>query len=89
MAVIPVRANGTEQLLERKVLSDERVEAAVEMATDGLAPRDDFRGSAEYRREVARLLARRALHLARARAQTWGSAVNTVKGDGDEDRTDD
>lgn len=88
VARVPVRANATEQLLERKSFSDERVGAAVEMAADGLAPEDDFRGSAEYRREVAQVLARRALFSARARAQAWGSAVNVVKGDHDEDHFD-
>jgi carbon-monoxide dehydrogenase medium subunit len=87
VASTPVRANATELLLERKSMSDERVEAAVEMAADGLTPEEDFRGSAEYRRAVARVLTRRALFSARVRAQAWGSAVNVVKGDDDEDRS--
>ncbi len=89
VADVPTRANAAEQLLERKPLSDERIDAAMEKVVDGLAPTGDFRGSAEYRREMARVLARRALYAARARAQALGSAVNTVEGENDGDIPDD
>jgi probable selenate reductase FAD-binding subunit len=69
VAPVPVRANAAEQLLERKKLSDAEIEAAAEQAATGLTPTGDFRGSAEYRREMARVLARRALSEASARAQ--------------------
>jgi carbon-monoxide dehydrogenase medium subunit len=88
VAEVPVRANATEQLLERKPLSDERLEAALERVTDGLAPRDDFRASAEYRRKMARVLARRVLDAARARAQALANAVSVGEGDNDEALSD-
>lgn len=70
VAPLPVRAYQAEQLLERKALSDERIAEAAERAVDGLDPPGDFRGSAEYRREMASVLARRALVMARSRALT-------------------
>ena len=75
VAPIPVRANAAEQTLERKPLSDERIATAAEQAAAGLAPMGDFRGSAEYRLEMARVLARRALSQARARAQAVEDAI--------------
>jgi probable selenate reductase FAD-binding subunit len=69
MATVPVRAREAEQLLERKALSDERMAEAAQLAAAGLNPPGDFRGSAAYRQEMARVLARRALSMARARAQ--------------------
>jgi probable selenate reductase FAD-binding subunit len=77
VAATPVRANAAEQLLERKSLSKERIEAAAEKVVDGLGPTGDFRGSAEYRREMARVLARRALSEAGGRAQALGEAIGT------------
>lgn len=85
----PVRATAAEQLLERKPLSDERIELAAERAADGLAPVGDFRGGAEYRREMARVLARRALAEAGARARVAGEAGNTNDEGTHEDRARD
>jgi len=72
VAPLPVRAYEAEQLLERKALSDESIAEAAARAASGLTPPADFRGSAEYRQEMARVLAQRALVLARARAQEAG-----------------
>jgi carbon-monoxide dehydrogenase medium subunit len=88
VADVPVRANASEQLLERKPLSDERVETAVELAAAGLVPGSDFRGGTEYRSEMARVLARRALYSARARAQSLENALSLSEGTIDEDRSD-
>jgi len=63
----PVRANAAEQVLERKELTEARIAEAAEKATHGLTPPGDFRGSAEYRRAMAGVLARRALTEAGAR----------------------
>jgi CO/xanthine dehydrogenase FAD-binding subunit len=73
----PVRAATAEQLLERKSLSQEGIAAAADKAVDGLEPTGDFRGSAEYRLEMARVLARRALAEAGARARVLGQATRT------------
>lgn len=70
VAPLPVRARAAEQALERKKLDDERIAQAAGLAAEGLDPSGDFRGSAVYRREMASVLARRALVLARARAET-------------------
>jgi carbon-monoxide dehydrogenase medium subunit len=69
VATVPVRAREAEQLLERKALDDERIAEAAQLAAAGLNPPGDFRGSAAYRQEMAHVLARRALSMARVRAQ--------------------
>jgi carbon-monoxide dehydrogenase medium subunit len=56
-----VRANAAEKMLEGQPLSDEVIENAARAASEGLSPRGDYRGSVEYRREMAVVLTRRAL----------------------------
>ena len=56
-----VRASAAEQALEGQLLSDALIEDAARAATLGLTPRGDFRGSVEYRKEMAVVLTRRAL----------------------------
>jgi carbon-monoxide dehydrogenase medium subunit len=85
VAPAPVRATVVEQLLERKPLTEERIETAAERAADGLAPVGDFRGGGAYRREMACVLARRALAEAGARAR----AVGEVRKAGDEGNDED
>ena len=84
-----MRASEAEQLLERKALSADRIATAVEKTAARLAPPGDFLGSAEYRREMALVLARRALHEARARAQAAGIAQDEAKEGEDENLADD
>jgi carbon-monoxide dehydrogenase medium subunit len=79
VAAVPVRANDAEQLLERKSLSSERLETAAQAAANRLAPSGDFLGSAEYRREMAIVLARRALQSARARATALSDLRGSMK----------
>ncbi len=55
-----VRAADTEKQLEGKPLSDSVIESAAQLAANGLSPRGDFRGSVEYRKEMAVVLTRRA-----------------------------
>jgi len=88
VAAVPVRANDAEQLLERKSLSPERMEAAAQAVAARLAPPGDFLGSAEYRREMAIVLARRALQTARARAIALSDLRGSVKEGGDENLAD-
>ncbi len=55
------RALVAERELEGKQLTAESIERAARAASTGLAPRGDYRGSVEYRKEMAVVLARRAL----------------------------
>lgn len=89
VGAVPVRASGAEQVLERKLLSDERVEAAADAAALGLTPSSDFRGSAAYRQEMARVLSRRTLLKAAARARVIGEASTSSDEGTNEDHTDD
>ncbi len=57
----PVRLHKTEHMLRHQLLGPDRVEQALEPGLAALKPTADFRGSAEYRMEMARVLARRAL----------------------------
>jgi carbon-monoxide dehydrogenase medium subunit len=85
VASLPVRATAAEGTLERKRLTPDRVVEAAERAAADLDPQGDFRGSAEYRREMARILARRALSQAGLRAAA-SKRSNTMIGkdrDGD------
>ncbi len=56
-----LRAAGMEKVLEGKALKKETVEAAARKAVEGLAPIGDFRGSVEYRKEMAVVLTQRAV----------------------------
>ena len=58
---IAVRASAAEKALEGQALSDAIVENAARLAREGLSPRGDFRGSVEYRKEMAVVLTRRAV----------------------------
>ncbi len=58
---VAVRAKGTEKALEGQALNGQSVEAAAREATQGLSPVGDFRGSVEYRKEMAVVLTRRAV----------------------------
>ena len=84
-----MRANDAEQLLERKTLSPERVEAAAQAVVRRLAPPGDFLGSAEYRREMAVVLACRALQQASGRAIALSERRGPMKEGGDENLADD
>ena len=55
------RAAKAEALLSGQRMSDELIESAGREALKGMEPLSDYRGSAEYRREMARVLTARAL----------------------------
>jgi CO/xanthine dehydrogenase FAD-binding subunit len=61
VAPTPIRAKAAERVMTRKVLTTALIEAAAEAASEECRPIDDFRGSAAYRREMVRTLARRCL----------------------------
>jgi carbon-monoxide dehydrogenase small subunit len=59
-----VRAAGAEEALVGSRLDAADLEAAVEAATVDVAPSGDMHGSAEYRKDLLRVMARRALETA-------------------------
>lgn len=67
VAPTPVRARAAEELLEGNVLSDELIETAAVAAVGSATPISDVRGSAEYRRELVKVLTRRTLGICRDR----------------------
>jgi len=56
-----IRAPAAEDALAGGPLTDARVAEAADLAAQAAAPIDDIRGSASYRREIVRVLVRRAL----------------------------
>jgi len=61
----PQRLTVAEAALQAKELSASAIERAAAAVRESVTPPDDFRGSAEYRRELAEVLVRRALTAAR------------------------
>jgi CO/xanthine dehydrogenase FAD-binding subunit len=64
VAPTPVMVPQVAALLAGKTPSDKSIEAAAEMAAVAASPVSDVRGSADYRREIVRVLVRRALQTA-------------------------
>jgi carbon-monoxide dehydrogenase medium subunit len=65
----PIHAVESEQYLVGKTLNDETIEQASRLAAQAGKPSGDRRGSVEYKREMARVLAGRALRAALDRAK--------------------
>lgn len=68
----PVRLHKTEHILRGQLLTSDKIEEALKPALAELEPVPDFRGSAEYRLDMARVLARRALMGAWQQARRLG-----------------
>jgi aerobic carbon-monoxide dehydrogenase medium subunit len=66
---IPLRAARAEAVLRGQTLTDQVVEEASRMASEEARPIDDVRSTAEYRREMVRVLTRRGLRQAMERAR--------------------
>jgi carbon-monoxide dehydrogenase medium subunit len=66
----PIRLRAAEEILERDGLSDRTLQAAAERAAELVEPESDIHASAAYRRQLTRVLTRRALFRARARSQS-------------------
>ena len=66
---VPQRAYQTEAALQGEVLDPRRLQDAAQLADQELDPDSDMHASAAYRRNLARVLAQRALHSAWQRAQ--------------------
>jgi aerobic carbon-monoxide dehydrogenase medium subunit len=73
VSTVPMRATDAERLLVGQVLSDEVLEAAGQAAAAQCDPWADLRGSVEYKRDLTRVLAKRAVRKAAARAQGGAS----------------
>ena len=57
----PVRAHAAEALLRGQELTGDAIRAAAATVPDAVDPLDDFRGSADYKREMAGVFTRRAV----------------------------
>lgn len=68
VAPVPVRATAAEQSLEGQPITPERIEQAAALAVEAARPISDQRGSVEFRRHLVRVLTRRTLTQALARA---------------------
>ena len=66
VGVTPIRATQAEDALRGRPLTDENIRAAAALVKDAVDPLDDFRGSAEYKTEMAEVFARRAVEQAMA-----------------------
>lgn len=66
---VPMRATDAENALAGKAVSDEALEEAGRAAAAGCDPSGDLRGSAEYKRDLTRILFKRAVRKAIERAK--------------------
>ncbi len=61
VAKVAIRASNAERMLTNQALTAGLIETVAREASENLAPAGDFKGSAEYRRELAKVLVTRAL----------------------------
>ena len=61
VAPIPMRAREAEASLRGQTISEESIQRAGDVASGEVAPIDDIRGSAEYRRQMVKILVMRAI----------------------------
>ena len=61
VAPTPVRVSRAEAILAGRALTEAAIEEAAERAMEAALPISDVRGSAEYRRALAKVLTRRSL----------------------------
>ena len=64
VGVTPIRAKDAEDALRGKALTDENIRAAAALVKNAVDPLEDFRGSAEYKTDMAEVFARRAVEQA-------------------------
>ena len=70
LGATPIRATATEQELQSKALTGQNIAAAAAKAADGTDPVEDNYASAEYKRHVATVYARKAIEQAVQRARS-------------------
>jgi CO/xanthine dehydrogenase FAD-binding subunit len=68
VAPTPIRATAAELALEGHAVTPEQIDRAAQLAVEAARPISDQRGSAEFRRHLVRVLTRRTLTTALARA---------------------
>jgi carbon-monoxide dehydrogenase medium subunit len=68
VAAVPMRANNAENALRGKKITDETLEVAGQAAAAECNPNSDLRGSVEYKRDLTRILLKRAVRKAMERA---------------------
>ena len=66
VGVTPVHATGAEAVLRGRELSEENIRACAAAVREAVDPLDDVRGSAGYKRDMAEVFTRRAIHQALA-----------------------
>jgi carbon-monoxide dehydrogenase medium subunit len=69
VGMTPIKAKQAEAFLKGKQLDDATIQQAAELAASESQPMDDIRGSAEYKRDLVRVLTARALTTALNRAK--------------------
>ncbi len=82
VAPTPMRALKAETALEGKVLTTGLIKIAADIAADEISPITDLRASAEYRREISRVLVRRAIEECLERLEPEKHAGNAVVPEG-------
>jgi len=65
----PLKASKAEAFLKGKALDESTIKKASELAAGESQPAEDIRGSADYKRDLVRVLTARALNLALSRAK--------------------
>jgi carbon-monoxide dehydrogenase medium subunit len=68
VGMTPVHATGAEAVLRGQPLTEENLRACADAVAEEVDPLDDYRGSADYKREMAQVFTRRALKQALAAA---------------------
>lgn len=61
VGMTPIHATDAEAVLRGRPLNEENIAACAAMVKDAVDPLDDFRGSAEYKRDMAEVFTRRAI----------------------------
>ena len=69
VGLVPVKATAAEGALRGSKIDDKAVTAAMEAVRAAVDPQSDMRGSAEYKRELAAALVKRAIASAARRAR--------------------
>ena len=65
----PMRATAAEEVVTGQAISEELIEAAGQAAADQSDPSPDLRGSVEYKRDLTRVMTKRAIRKAAERAK--------------------
>ena len=65
----PIKARKAEEALRGKKIESEAIKQAAQLASDESQPKPDLRGSAEYKKDLVRVLTARALNRALERAR--------------------